>query len=121
MDSTPTPVLELLPATEASSHPSTPESNDRPSGSEADTRDKQPGSYVEPLTWLVRSGDHLWSIAGTHLEIVLDTSPSLEQHDRYWRLLVERATPQLTSGDPDLIYPGEHINLPPLLDADIQP
>lgn len=121
MDSTPTPVLEPLPIIETSSG-STPtnEHTDLTGVSTADTASRT-GSYVEPLTWLVRSGDHLWSIAGTHLKIVLRTPPSLEQHDRYWRLLVERATPHLTSGDPDLIYPGEHINLPPLLDADIKP
>lgn len=123
MDSTPTPILEPLPVTETSPTPmsSNTESIDQWPVSNADTAEEETGSYVEPLTWLVRNGDHLWSIAGTHLEVVLGTPPSLEQHDRYWRLLVTQATPHLTSGDPDLIYPGEHIHLPPLLDADIQP
>lgn len=41
------------------------------------------GSYSAPLTWLVRPGDHLWSIAGDHLAIVLDREPTADEHRRY--------------------------------------
>ena len=34
----------------------------------------------------------------------------------YWAELVRAATPHLRSGDPNLIYPGEEIDLPPLGD-----
>ena len=79
------------------------------------------GSYSAPLTWQVRPGDHLWSIAGEHLSIVLDRRPTDAEHSRYWVQVVEAARPIIRSGDPDLIYPGEEIPLPAMLDARITP
>jgi hypothetical protein len=79
------------------------------------------GSYSAPLTWLVRPGDHLWSIAGEHLAIVLDRPPTAGEHRRYWVEVVNASRPVIRSGDPDLIYPGEEIPLPPTLDAGIRP
>jgi hypothetical protein len=79
------------------------------------------GSYIRPLTWLVRPGDHLWSISGEHLAIVLDRAPTPEEHARYWVHVIDGARPVIRSGDPDLIYPGEEIPLPPTLDAGIKP
>lgn len=77
------------------------------------------GSYSAPLTWLVRPGDHLWSIAGEHLTIVLDREPTADEHRRYWVEVVKAACPVIRSGDPNLIYPDEEIPLPPTLDAGI--
>ena len=103
MEATPTPILEPIPTpTNIATLP--PE-----------------GSYSAPLTWQVRPGDHLWKIAGEHLEIVMNRPPTETEHARYWAVLVEGARPIIRSGDPDLIYPGEHIPLPALLDADIRP
>lgn len=79
------------------------------------------GSYSSPLTWLVRPGDHLWSISGEHLAIVLDRAPTPDEHARYWVLVIEASHPVIRSGDPDLIYPGEEVPLPPTLDAGIRP
>jgi len=79
------------------------------------------GSYSAPLTWEVRRGDHLWSIAGEHLAIVLDRRPTREEHRNYWVEVVDTARPIIRSGDPNLIYPGEKIPLPPLLDAGVTP
>ena len=79
------------------------------------------GSYSAPLTWLVRPGDHLWKIAGEHLNIVLDRSPTRKEHARYWVEVVNAARPVIRSGDPNLIYPGEEIPLPPTLDAGVRP
>ena len=79
------------------------------------------GSYSRPLVWLVRPGDHLWSISGEHLAIVLDRGPTPEEHARYWLHVIEAARPVIRSGDPDLIYPGEEIPLPPTFDAGIAP
>ncbi|MFP3881918.1 MAG: LysM peptidoglycan-binding domain-containing protein [Actinomycetota bacterium] len=85
-------------------------------------RIEQPeGSYSAPLTWLVRPGDHLWKIAGQHLRIVLDRPPTRDEHARYWLEVIEAARPVIRSGDPDLIYPGEEIPLPPTLDAGVRP
>lgn len=79
------------------------------------------GSYSAPLTWQVRSGDHLWSIAGEHLAIVLDRPPTRDEHRTYWVEVVEAAQPIIRSGDPNLIYPGEEIPMPPILNAGIAP
>lgn len=79
------------------------------------------GSYSAPLTWLVRPGDHLWKIAGEHLTIVLDRPPTRDEHARYWVEVIDAARPIIRSGDPDLIYPGEEIPLPPTLDAGVRP
>lgn len=79
------------------------------------------GSYSAPLTWLVRPGDHLWRIAGEHLTIVLHRQPTRQEHARYWVDVVEAAQPIIRSGNPDLIYPGEEIPLPPTLSIGVNP
>jgi nucleoid-associated protein YgaU len=60
------------------------------------------------MTVVVVAGDHLWKISARHLETVAP--------DRgvgpYWREVVTVNTPSLRSGDPDLIYPGEVIEMP---------
>lgn len=58
----------------------------------------------------VRPGDHLWKISARHLG---EHSPD-SQVAPYWRRVVAVNTPNLRSGDPDLIYPGETISLPPI-------
>jgi len=56
----------------------------------------------------VVKGDHLWKISARHLE---STSPEASIAP-YWREVIEVNTPNLRSGDPDLIFPGEVIELP---------
>lgn len=58
-------------------------------------------------TVVVRRGDHLWKISARHLAAGVPVAP-------YWRQVVEVNTPRLRSGDPDLIYPGELVELPPV-------
>lgn len=105
-EATPTPILQPLVEVEAEESCVTGESL---------------GSYVAPLTWLVRPGDHLWKIAGEHLSIVLDRPPTRDELARYWVEVIDSARPVIRSGDPDLIYPGEEIPLPPTLDAGVRP
>lgn len=90
-------------------------------GDEPCIAEEPPGSYSAPLTWLVRPGDHLWKIASEHLTIVLDRQPTRDEHARYWVEVIDAARPIIRSGDPDLIYPGEQIPLPPTLDAGVRP
>lgn len=59
-------------------------------------------------TVVVEKGDHLWKISARHLgdeATDADIAP-------YWRQVVEVNTPRLRSGDPDLIFPGEVVELP---------
>lgn len=62
---------------------------------------------------VVQPGDHLWKISRRHLDIDhagLPTTP-------YWRRVIHSNQPHLRSGDPNLIYPGEMIRLPPINDS----
>lgn len=61
----------------------------------------------------VREGDHLWSISEDTLETMLGSSVPDDVVSPYWRQVVEVNAPLLRSGDPDLIFPGETVVLPP--------
>lgn len=58
---------------------------------------------------VVERGDHLWKISSRHL------GPDAGETEiaPYWREVVEVNKPSLRSGDPDLIFPGEVVKLPP--------
>jgi nucleoid-associated protein YgaU len=58
---------------------------------------------------VINLGEHLWSIAAAHLGEVTaaEVAP-------YWRQLVEHNLARLRSRDPDLVYPGEVVELPPV-------
>jgi hypothetical protein len=60
----------------------------------------------------VQWGDNLWTIAAGHLA---DTGVvrSNSQIAPYWRALVQDNRASLRSGNPDLIFPGESVVLPP--------
>lgn len=57
---------------------------------------------------VVAKGDHLWKISARHL----GDEATDDDIAPYWRQVVEINTPQLRSGDPNLIYPGEVVELP---------
>jgi hypothetical protein len=61
-------------------------------------------------TVVVERGDHLWRISEEHLASIGDSMPV----GAYWREVIDTNLPRLRSGDADLIYPGEVIELPPL-------
>ena len=100
--------MEILPPVVAPPGDSTPP---RPpvASTTPTTSDEQRSAQREHV---VRPGEHLWSIAAT---IAGDTHP--EQVARYWRRLVETNRERLRSGDPDLLYPGERLRLPPLTEG----
>lgn len=62
----------------------------------------------EPDAVVVVRGDHLWKISARRL----GPEASNGEIAPYWRDVVEVNTPRLRSGDPDLIYPGEVVELP---------
>jgi nucleoid-associated protein YgaU len=65
----------------------------------------------------VAEGDNLWSIARDHLAEVRGggaDEPTLREVASYWLRVIEANRDRLASGDPDLIYPGEQIALPPV-------
>lgn len=61
-----------------------------------------------PESVVVEKGDHLWKISARHLG---DDVPETDIAP-YWREVIVVNTPLLRSGDPDLIYPGEVVELP---------
>jgi hypothetical protein len=67
--------------------------------------------------YTVTTGEHLWSIAAARVA----ASSSLAADDLspaeiapYWRRVVETNRARLRSRNPNLVYPGETIDLPPL-------
>jgi hypothetical protein len=67
-------------------------------------------------TWVIRRGDHLWSIAAETLEDRLDRPPAPREVARYWRALVAANRDRLVDpANPDLVFAGHEITLPPSL------
>lgn len=61
---------------------------------------------------VVEPGDHLWLIAERTLAERLGRAPTDGEVAPYWRQLVDANRGRLRSGDPDLIFAGERIDLP---------
>jgi nucleoid-associated protein YgaU len=74
--------------------------------------ENEPGAEMVVVNQMVvvEKGDHLWKISARHLSEV-DPDSRIAP---YWRSVVDLNQPRLRSGDPDLIYPGELIELPPM-------
>lgn len=71
----------------------------------------------EPDRHVVVAGDHLWAIAAQQVASASGRAPGdLTAADvvTYWVQLCMQNRPQLRSGNPSLIYPGEVIDLPPV-------
>jgi hypothetical protein len=64
-------------------------------------------------THVVVKGDNLWAIAAAHLNVETGSAVASDRITGYWRRVIERNRTTLRSGDPNLIYPGEIIALPP--------
>jgi len=65
-------------------------------------------SEPESGSVVVAKGDHLWKISARRLGGHATDSEIAP----YWRDVIRLNTPNLRSGDPDLIYPGEVVALP---------
>ena len=66
--------------------------------------------------YMVRPGDNLWTIARDHLRGARSGGsgePTNREVAEYWAKVVQANRHGLRSGDPDLIYPDERIELPP--------
>ena len=68
------------------------------------------GAHLEII---VREGDHLWALAERRISSTLGRPAADHEVAPYWREVVA-SNPEIRSGDPDVIYPGEVIVLPPL-------
>lgn len=63
---------------------------------------------------LVVRGDNLWAIAADRLAAHPDTALTIRE---YWLLVIDANRDRLRSGNPDLIFPGETVVLPPPREA----
>jgi hypothetical protein len=77
-----------------------------PSQTGADT-DEAPPAMVT-----VQTGDNLWTMSRRHLTDLLNRPPTNQEIAPYWRRVITANQPNLISGDPDLIYAGEVIEMP---------
>lgn len=74
----------------------------------------------DAASYVVQPGDSLWKVAERHLANLTgrsETDVATPELGRYWARLVDQNRGRLRSGDPDLIYPGEHLTLPPSADS----
>ena len=80
--------------------------DNRPSELRTAEADDHPGAE----TWIVEAGDHLWAIAA---ETVADRTGRTDDESvgAYWQRLIE-ANRHIVGDDPDLIHPGQIIELP---------
>lgn len=71
----------------------------------------EPAAPVEAAarTHVVAAGENLWQIARAEL----GGDPGRAEIAAYWRLVVDANLSTLRSGNPNLIYPGEAVTLPP--------
>ena len=70
------------------------------------------GGGTSPNTVVVEKGDHLWKISAAHLADRYGRKPASAEVAPYWVEVIEENRATLRSGDPDLIYPGEVVELP---------
>jgi hypothetical protein len=114
------PLLRELP-----SHPATTSTSTTTNTSVTTTtaREPLPTDVPVPLpvpvnagdssTWLVQSGDHLWSIAERTLAKAWARSVSDDEVVPYWREVIELNRARLADpSNPDLIFPGQTLVLP---------
>jgi nucleoid-associated protein YgaU len=85
----------------------------QPTGSPNFVPVSMPETNPAPASVVVEPGDHLWRISEEHLATVLGRPAEDSEVDPYWRSVIAANHEQLLSGDPDLIFPGETVALPP--------
>ena len=101
-----------IPTDEPSTPPAPPAPSPTPDPGPAAP---DPGPVPAAGAYVVGPGDNLWVIAARQLAAPgrsVAAVPAAEIAP-YWHGLIERNGPHLRSGDPNLIFPGEVIELPP--------
>lgn len=106
------PVLRHLLPSENAPSPSLPTTTNSVSASPPTLTDLPP-SVTSTRTHVVQRGENFWLIAQNQLTSALERPPTDGEVTAYWRQLVELNQHRLRhSEDPDLIFPGQLIDLP---------
>jgi hypothetical protein len=82
-----------------------------PEGSAATTPSTTDAGLSEVV---VRPGDHMWKLAEDRLAAVLGRPVTDSEIAPYWLRVIGANLGTIRSGDPDLIFPGEVLVLPPI-------
>lgn len=73
---------------------------------------EEPGGGAPPTGQVtVQPGDNLWTITEDHLADRLGREPTAPETAPHWQQTIDTNLPNLRSGDPDLIYPGEQVTV----------
>jgi hypothetical protein len=67
----------------------------------------------EAIEVIIERGDNMWTLAKARLEELNGRPPTNAEIGPYWRRVVRANQDRIRSGDPDLIFPGEVLILPP--------
>ena len=74
----------------------------------------EPAMSLAAMEVVVQPGDNMWDLAAARLAVVLGRDPTSREIVPYWTRMIEENQSRIRSGDPDLIFPGELLVLPPL-------
>jgi nucleoid-associated protein YgaU len=110
--SDPPEAAQANPGSGTSATPGSSTPSKEPGGGDDQGTDEQ-----EEQTHRVVGGDNLWAIARDHLSRQRSGGsgePTNHEVAAYWLKVVQANRDRLRSGDPDLIYPGERVTLPPV-------
>lgn len=83
------------------------------SAAELDVTEQGSGDREDPAPMVVEKGDHFWAIAEQELEQAWGRTPTDAEVVSYWQDVVDLNRDTISSGDPDLIFPGEELQIPP--------
>lgn len=113
------PPFETVPATTPAptTAPVVPPSEQPPVMPAPPPAPAAPPSASAGTSHTITRGEHLWSIAAARLAVITGRRPiDLTPADiaPYWSRVVEVNRSRLRSGNPNLVYPGDVVELPPV-------
>jgi len=74
------------------------------------------GAQAGAQSYIVVKGDNFWTIAENRLRAVKGGTVTEREVATYWVEVVNANRATISSGDPDLIFPGEEVQLPAIQD-----
>ena len=95
--------------------PQPPRTSHEPRATTGPTASARAATPTVPGTWVIRSGDHLWLVASMTLTGAWGRPPDARSLAAYWWQVVQTNRAHLPDpSNPDLVYSGDVITLPPI-------